>query len=220
MDVRGFRGTPVNATATALDSIEIVGGHPAVNFVNTVHSWRADSPPDYLFSFDDFLDWSRISGVLAPKAAARFRTAPGEEKANTFAEAIELRAELHRLFVAITQGKALPRNALDHLNDVMHRTARWRRLAADKGAGRAAVRAIWDFRDAPAVAALGPVAWEAADLLESGGLERLKECPGERCGWLFIDASKNRSRTWCSMKTCGNAAKVKRFRKRAEVRGR
>lgn len=210
----------MDPSVTPLDTIEIIGGHPAVDFVNTVHSWRVDPPPDYLFGFDDFVDWNRIRGLLQPKLAARFKTVPGKQKAEAFAEAVELRTNLHRLFLAITEGKPLPEQALDHLNDVMHQTAHWRRLAVAKSAGGHAVRSVWDLAEAPAVAALGPVAWAAADLLENGGLERLKECPGPGCGWVFIDASKNRSRTWCSMKTCGNTAKVKRFRKRAEARRR
>ncbi|HET6628817.1 MAG TPA: ABATE domain-containing protein [Woeseiaceae bacterium] len=200
-----------------LDKIEIVGGHPAVDFVNTVHSWRADPPPDYLSGFDDFANWNRIRGLLQPKMAARFKKRAGNEKAEAFAEAVELRANLHRLFVAITEGKPLPHKALDRLNEIMHQTASWRRLAGNRTASGTVIRSVWEFAEAPALAALGPVAWAAADLLENGGLDRLKECPGPRCGWVFIDASKNRSRTWCSMKTCGNTAKVKRFRKRAEA---
>ncbi|HEX2139063.1 MAG TPA: ABATE domain-containing protein, partial [Woeseiaceae bacterium] len=135
----------MNATVKALDNIEIVGGHPAVDFVNTVHSWRADPPPDYLFTFDDFIDWSRISGLLPPKSAARFKSAPGQAKAEAFAEAIKLRANLHRIFVAISAGKAVPRNSLDHLNDVLHRTAPWRRLVAERREGRTTIRAGWNF---------------------------------------------------------------------------
>lgn len=210
----------MNALASPLDSIETVGGHPAVDFVNTVHSWRADPPPDYLSDFDDFVDWNRIRGLLPRKVAAHFKSGASKGKAEVFAEAIALRASLHQLFLAVAEGKSPPQCALDHLNVVMHKTGPWRRLAVDKSAGPGVIRASWDFADAPAVAALGPVAWAAADLLENGGLDRLKECPGPRCGWVFLDASKNRSRTWCSMKTCGNTAKVKRFRKRAEARRR
>ncbi|MEM9811927.1 MAG: CGNR zinc finger domain-containing protein [Pseudomonadota bacterium] len=39
---------------------------------------------------------------------------------------------------------------------------------------------------------------------------RLKICPGEACGWLFIDETKNSRRTWCSMESCGNRAKAAR----------
>jgi predicted RNA-binding Zn ribbon-like protein len=35
----------------------------------------------------------------------------------------------------------------------------------------------------------------------------MKVCPN--CQWLFIDRSKNRSRTWCDMAVCGNRAKAR-----------
>jgi predicted RNA-binding Zn ribbon-like protein len=48
----------------------------------------------------------------------------------------------------------------------------------------------------------------AADLLISPEIKQLKECPA--CGWLFLDKSKNQSRKWCSMSTCGDISKVTR----------
>ena len=39
---------------------------------------------------------------------------------------------------------------------------------------------------------------------------RVKTCPAEKCGWLFLDETKNGRRTWCSMETCGNRAKAAR----------
>lgn len=207
----------MNTARKALHDIEIIGGHPAVDFVNTVHSWHADPPPDYLHDFDGFIDWNRMSGLLGPRSAARFKSAPNPQKAKAYRQAIELRDNLHRIMTAVAGGSALPADALEHLNDIIRRTTAWRRLAADAETGGTTLCCVWDFSDAPAAAALGPVAWGAVDLLEKGPLERLKECPGDRCGWLFLDTSKNRSRTWCSMKTCGNAAKVKRYRQRERV---
>ncbi|HSG18327.1 MAG TPA: CGNR zinc finger domain-containing protein, partial [Anaerolineae bacterium] len=32
--------------------------------------------------------------------------------------------------------------------------------------------------------------------------------------YLFIDTSRNRSRRWCSMESCGNRAKVRQHRER------
>lgn len=207
----------MTTAARALANIEVVGGHPAVDFVNTVHSWQADPPPDYLHGFEDFADWNVMAGLVRPKSAAHFKSAPDAEKGEVFAEALELRGNLHRIFVAMTAGEAVPQEALDHLNDLMRRTVPWRRLAADEASGCTTVCSRWTFSDAPAIAAVGPLAWMAANLLVEGRLEHLKECPGESCGWLFLDVSKNHSRTWCSMKTCGNSAKVKRFRKRGSA---
>ena len=60
---------------------------------------------------------------------------------------------------------------------------------------------------------LWPVAHSAAELLISDDLDRVKQCADDRgCGWLFVDTSRNRSRRWCSMESCGNRAKVQRHR--------
>ena len=41
--------------------------------------------------------------------------------------------------------------------------------------------------------------------------ERLKACSNHQCILHFFDTSKNNSRRWCSMATCGNRAKANRF---------
>jgi predicted RNA-binding Zn ribbon-like protein len=43
---------------------------------------------------------------------------------------------------------------------------------------------------------------------------RLKVCAEDTCRWAFYDSSKNRSRTWCSMASCGNRAKSRTYRRR------
>lgn len=48
-----------------------------------------------------------------------------------------------------------------------------------------------------------------------GAWERVKVCGGERCRWAFYDATRNHSRTWCSMDVCGNREKTRRYRGRA-----
>jgi predicted RNA-binding Zn ribbon-like protein len=48
----------------------------------------------------------------------------------------------------------------------------------------------------------------------SGSWWRLKACRKESCGWLFYDASRNRSSSWCSMSICGNRVKTAAYRRR------
>ncbi len=43
---------------------------------------------------------------------------------------------------------------------------------------------------------------------------RLKVCAEDTCRWAFYDSSKNRSRAWCSMASCGNRAKSRTYRRR------
>ncbi len=57
-----------------------------------------------------------------------------------------------------------------------------------------------------------PFAVDAFTVLRHGPLERIGECPG--CGWLFLDTSKNHSRTWCSMRMCGARQKAQRHYRR------
>ncbi|HEX3291790.1 MAG TPA: CGNR zinc finger domain-containing protein, partial [Gaiella sp.] len=50
---------------------------------------------------------------------------------------------------------------------------------------------------------------------QAGGVwERLKSCRQETCGWLFYDASRNRSSSWCSMQVCGGREKARAYRRR------
>jgi predicted RNA-binding Zn ribbon-like protein len=67
------------------------------------------------------------------------------------------------------------------------------------------------------------VARSAIDLLTAGPLDRVKVCASEvGCVGLFLDTSKNRSRRWCSMQTCGVELKVQRqnARRRAARTGK
>lgn len=41
--------------------------------------------------------------------------------------------------------------------------------------------------------------------------ERLKKCSNPQCSHFFYDRSKNNSRNWCSMKSCGNIMKARAF---------
>jgi predicted RNA-binding Zn ribbon-like protein len=76
----------------------------------------------------------------------------------------------------------------------------------------------WTVSDTSLERLLWPVARSAAELLVSGAADDVRECASETCSWLFLDRSPRRSRRWCSMKTCGNRDKVRRFyaRQRAE----
>jgi predicted RNA-binding Zn ribbon-like protein len=61
---------------------------------------------------------------------------------------------------------------------------------------------------------LWPIARQAAELLVTEQRRRVHECAADDCRWLFLDTSKNRSRRWCDMKSCGNRAKVRSFYER------
>ncbi|HKF83133.1 MAG TPA: CGNR zinc finger domain-containing protein [Solirubrobacterales bacterium] len=58
----------------------------------------------------------------------------------------------------------------------------------------------------------------AIERLQSlGAWPRLKACTDEGCQWAFYDATRNHSRTWCSMDVCGNREKTRRYRARRDT---
>jgi predicted RNA-binding Zn ribbon-like protein len=67
-------------------------------------------------------------------------------------------------------------------------------------------------------AALGRLLAAVAAAGADGAWERLKACAAEDCQWAFYDFSRNRSRTWCSMRVCGNRAKARAYRARGARR--
>lgn len=191
----------------------MLGGNLALDFVNTVggrtpaNSNRYEIDRERLTSIDDLYEWALVAGIinaserrrLANEARAHPRAA-----ANVFARAVRLREVLYRLFVGT--------HKLDALNDELKIARSHERLGFAGGR----VQPIWDD-DTALDRPLWDVARAAAVLLTSDQLERVRQCPGESCGWLFVDTSRNRSRQWCDMNDCGNLAKVRRFRERQKA---
>jgi len=46
---------------------------------------------------------------------------------------------------------------------------------------------------------------------------RLKLCDSQTCRWVFYDQSRNHSSRWCTMASCGNRQKARRFRARSKT---
>ncbi|MGN6797284.1 MAG: CGNR zinc finger domain-containing protein [Gaiellaceae bacterium] len=65
--------------------------------------------------------------------------------------------------------------------------------------------------------AVGRILVEVYDEMVDGIWERMKACKAEDCRWAFLDTSKNKSRAWCSMESCGNRAKVNAYRQRHQL---
>ncbi|WP_433477997.1 CGNR zinc finger domain-containing protein [Spirillospora sp. CA-142024] len=65
-----------------------------------------------------------------------------------------------------------------------------------------------------AAAGLARIAAAITDSVAAGTWPRLKVCQEDTCRWAFLDTSKNRSRSWCSMSVCGNRTKTRAYRAR------
>ena len=67
------------------------------------------------------------------------------------------------------------------------------------------------------VGAMGRLVAALYSAMQDEDWEHLKLCSDDGCRWAFYDRSKNHSSRWCTMETCGNRNKARRFRqKRAQ----
>jgi predicted RNA-binding Zn ribbon-like protein len=69
-----------------------------------------------------------------------------------------------------------------------------------------------------AIGAMGRLVAALYSAMQDENWRRLKLCTEDSCRWVFYDRSKNHSSRWCSMASCGNRAKARRFRQKRAPR--
>ncbi len=197
-----------------------VGGALCLDFANTISS-HIERLNEHLNSYDDLLEWARQRSVLSDREIAELAEQaarrPTEDSDRALRSAIELRGAIYHIFAAVSSGHPAHSESLDTLN-VRLTAALSHAIVVE---GQEGFTWDWSGGEGELDKMLWPVARSAADLLVSGQVERVRECGGHDCGWLFVDTSKNKSRRWCDMGDCGNRAKAHRhYRRRKAVGGR
>ncbi len=176
-------------------TVHRIAGDLALDLANTV-SWRGTERQfDHLGDHAAVLAWARQGGLLGADESR-----PNGPSERVRRRLLRLRDAIDAAGAAIAAGQPPPGLALDVIRDMAARALAEARLAGTPA------RLHFDGDDR----IVGPVAWAALDLLRGDELHRLKRCPAEHCGWLFVDRTKNGSRRWCDMTTCGDLAKRRR----------
>jgi predicted RNA-binding Zn ribbon-like protein len=62
------------------------------------------------------------------------------------------------------------------------------------------------------VGAMGRLVAKLYVAMQDEGWAQLKLCGSQECRWAFFDRSRNHSSRWCTMASCGNREKARRFR--------
>jgi predicted RNA-binding Zn ribbon-like protein len=186
--------------------VRVVGGDPALDFVNTVHDWYADPAEDYLQDVPRYLQWCDRVGV-GDRASPR-RPADVEDPDRLLNEVHRLRGDLREVFLAVIRDRRPSASALAGLDWWLHLA--WNDLTLEPAVDG---MLAWRGRNPDPTRPLKKIALSGLGILQSSRAGRLKECAavGE-CGWLFIDDTKNNRRRWCSMELCGTRAKMRRYR--------
>lgn len=198
------------------------GGLLCLDFANTVEPRGGPTPEppsgmalrDELTSYGDLVAWTaRMDALPVETALALLETAqqdPGAAQ-DMFARGILLREAIYRIFWMTARQQRPDASDLAILaREYADGAAHAALVAGDEGVawrwpedGHRLGRPLW------------PLAWSATELLTTGDLQRVKVCPGVPgqvvpCSWLFYDATRSRTRRWCSMEDCGGAVKARR----------
>ncbi len=195
-------------------NFEFDSGRLCLDFANTLGDRPVpQSREETLHSYADLVAWSEAGGSISGEEAAELMRAAARRPADAeaaFASAIVLREAIYRVFSAVVAETAPPADDLAAVTAATAEAMDHARLVSAEG------HFHWAWERSPTAlrSMLRPVAWSATELLTAEEVHRVRECAGHDCGWLFLDTSKNGSRRWCSMETCGNRAKARRHRQR------
>jgi predicted RNA-binding Zn ribbon-like protein len=183
-----------------------LGGHPALDFLNTRMRVNGELV-DCLQRDEDVLRWLKQAGfpspAMGPDWAPSFLLGPARTLRETIRSLVEKR-------------KAGRRGNPSILNGFL-------------AAAQSHARLVWNKPRSPTIqrirgqdtpeAILAPVAEAAADLLATGDFSLVKRCEDEACVLWFADHTKSHHRRWCSNVLCGNRHKVAAYRRRRRDEG-
>jgi len=180
------------------------GGMTCLDFCNTID--HLHTPPQYDFFSDraTIMEWGGAAGIL-PTTAQDL----GNSDPHSFQKALETRELLIRLLTPFSRSQ-VPADA-----DVAVFNLRLQEASAHLAILRTphGYKIALETHD-PVEQVTYEAIRSATDLLLTKEKGRVRQC--SECGWLFYDATRNRSRRWCDMGTCGNRAKARRHYERVK----
>jgi len=199
--------------ASRAGALPLVGNELALDLANTASGRGHSTQRDHLQRAEHVVAWARHARALSPtdgdeleaELAANPRLAQ-----RLIRRTLELREAVYSIGQAIAARRSADLGAIEQLKRIHAECVARAKLVPH---GNSFVWG-WDPADGAVEAVLGPVTLSALTLLTQADLSRVKQCQGDRCGWLFFDTTKNKSRRWCEMEVCGNRAKQRRFHRR------
>jgi predicted RNA-binding Zn ribbon-like protein len=188
-------------------SFDLDAGRTCLDFANT-----RDSSGEHLNTYSDVVAFAAQSQLITRDDAQWLQAAGARESGvaqGVLRRAIDLRAAIYAIFSALAAGRRPASADVGRLNSELAATQSHARVVPHETGYR------WGWAGRNLDAPLWGVSRSAADLLTNDQERpRVRECGGLDCRWLFLDTSKNRTRQWCSMSSCGNRQKARRHYQR------
>ncbi len=183
-----------------------------LDFVNTVTWVGLDAHRDeQIRGYGNLLDWAAGRSALSEGDVDRLRDEAAADEAGrrrALGRAWAFRRAMHDCLRAVVRREQPPEASVALINAAISEAPQMF-LIAPRADGIALTTPAGPHPDL-----LRPVLQSLLRLLSSNDLARLRECAASQCGRLYLDHSRNGSRRWCDMETCGNRSKARRFQAR------
>ena len=199
-----------------IETLELDGGSLCLNFVNSVRNRFEDPLFEFIVTPEDLLSWGNRTQIFDKnlKRGLENYILKNQGKAkHELNKILKTRELLYRIFQKLSQKKLPEDEDILLYNKELSLVLRHLSLEINDSLE---IKMIWDNQPSDLLWTLLPIIKSAYDLLISDLRNRIKECP--KCGWLYLDKSKNNSRLRCNMKTCGNTIKIKRYYEKKKTR--
>jgi predicted RNA-binding Zn ribbon-like protein len=180
------------------------GGKCCIDFCNTFDHFHSPPAYDFIPDFTSALQWGGAADILPPSLQGISNFNKRDFK--RLLEARSLIFDILAPFSKDSHPSAADLAAFDHF--LQETSSQMGIVPGKDGYSLACLAAD------PLIRILCEVVHSTAELLLSNQPKRVKQC--KECGWLFYDSTRNLSRRWCDMQTCGNKAKARRHYKRVK----
>jgi predicted RNA-binding Zn ribbon-like protein len=180
-----------------------------IDLINTIEFPQDDGVrEEHIPTVDDAIAYFTSRGLAhEPSIRAQARATTGGETA-WLERLYAARAALRNVWDAQVEGHAPSDEALATLNALLRRAPRLELVPGVRGVGVGHRHT----EDDPTGEALARVIEPLVEAIAAGSTGRFRICANTGCRWVFEDTSRAGRRRWCDMSSCGNRAKVRRYR--------
>jgi len=182
-----------------------IGGHPALDFLNTVDNHDKTRSDSRIGDWPGFLAWAAEAQLFTAEERRRLTSVKPAHHPGLLGELHSFRETCYAVVSALAAERYPPARPWRGLQEAIGVAL----MDAELVPGEA--HFVWRAGGDTPLWVVDALALSMERLLRDPALGRLRECG--RCSWLFLDHGRGRGRRWCDMRTCGNRAKAEAFRR-------
>ena len=200
--------TPHTRPAAPVDHAHVADLEACLAFINTLELDGTDGvPDDHIPTLREALDWFATRDLAHEDTV---REQARREPDAWLARVRNTRQALREAWDATVEGRPADGQAIAVVNETLGHATQPELRPTPAGI---AVGHRHDQAD-PTGEALALLAAPLVEAIADGDTDRFRICANDACRWVFEDTSRGGRRRWCDMQSCGNRAKVRRYRSR------